>query len=182
MRRSVVATVLLFLAPMLAYAEIYKLAVTEEPGIRFYWWPVVKSPAGWAHDEGASLKSGVNMLVPIGQTFAGAPSVMYARADYKPRISDVHSIQEYVEKDRQELASESPETSITVLEPVKTSDGKVLTVLQYVIPIRKQWEVVAYGEEGEFYLLFTLSSRDEAAYRAALPAYYEMLHAYSERP
>lgn len=156
MRRSVVATVLLFLAPMLAYAEIYKLAVTEEPGIRFYWWPVVKSPAGWAHDEGASLKSGVNMLVPIGQTFAGAPSVMYARADYKPRISDVHSIQEYVEKDRQELASESPETSITVLEPVKTSDGKVLTVLQYVIPIRKQWEIVAYGEEGEFYLLFTL--------------------------
>ena len=87
-----------------------------------------------------------------------------------------------MEKDRRELASESPDTSITILEPVKTSDGKVLTVLQYVIPIRKQWEIVAYGEEGEFYLLFPLSSRDEAAYRAALPAYYDMLHAYSERP
>lgn len=182
MRRVAVVAILLSLVPVPTFAEIFKLAVPQDPGFRLYWWPVVKIPAGWEHNENVSREAGVNMLVPVGEKFADAPSVIYARADYKPRLPEVRSIAEYVERDRQDLASESPDTLITALEAVQTADGKSLAMREFVIPARKQWEVVAYGEEGEFYLLFTLSATSEAALKAALPVYYEMLHAYSERP
>jgi len=182
MRYLKVLVALVFLASMEASAEISKVAVPEDSGFQLYWWPVLPIPAGWLHDEGISRASGVNMLRPRGTTFAKAPAVMYGRADFKPRIPEVHSLIEYVAKDRNALAEESPTTVIAELQAVRNGDGKLLSVVSYVIPSRHQWELTAYGEEGEFYLLFTLSASSEAGFNQARPVFYAMLATYKERP
>jgi len=44
------------------------------------------------------------------------------------------------------------------------------------------WEKVSYGEEGEFYLIFTLSSRSEQGFKAALKDYELFISRYKETP
>ncbi len=121
------------------------------------------------------------MLLPRGRTFANAPAVMYARADFKPRVPDIHSLAEYLTHDKSDFAGESPTTVIADLPAVRAKDGKTLAMVSYVIPSRHQWELAAYGEEGEFYLLITLSASSEAGLNSAKTAFYEMLKSYKER-
>ena len=181
MQSRILVSLALLVLPTATVAEIYKLAVPTDNGLQLYWWPILPVPAGWVHDEDASRSSGVNMLIPLGKTFAGAPAVIYARADYKPRLPDIHSLAEYVANDRTELAKESATTVISKLPDVKTGDGRPLQVISYVIPSRHQWEVAAYGEEGDFFLLITLSASSEAGFNDARTVFYGMLAKYKER-
>lgn len=41
---------------------------------------------------------------------------------------------------------------------------------------------ISYGEEGEFYLIFTVSSRSLNGYQAAMNAYQQLIRRYKEKP
>ena len=43
------------------------------------------------------------------------------------------------------------------------------------------WERVSYGEKGDFYLIFTVSSRTEQGYKVALSAYKQFVNGYKEK-
>jgi hypothetical protein len=43
-------------------------------------------------------------------------------------------------------------------------------------------EQVSYGEEGDFYLIFTISSRSKATLAKAMNAYYKFIGGYKEKP
>ena len=63
-------------------------------------------------------------------------------------------------------------------------DGRVLNAVQ-LIPSSgsgAQWQTIAYGQEGAFYLVFALSAGGTLEHDTALPAFKQMLATYRAGP
>jgi hypothetical protein len=165
------------------FAEIFKLAIPTDRGIELYWWPQLRAPEGWVHDEDTSRSAGSNIFVPNGQSFSEAPAVMYGRALYKPYIPETRSLDELISDDKRDFQKHFPGVSIQRLPDLKTGASRSLRRFSYS-PFRSasvaqgSWEQTAYGEEGDFYLIFVVSAHTEAALRRALPAFYGLIANY----
>jgi hypothetical protein len=179
MRRALPLLVLLAASTPIS-ADIYKLAVPTDQGIQFYWWPIVPSIDGWTHDEGASRAHGVNALVPAGQTFSGAPAIIYARAMYKPRIPEVKSLGQLITDDIATFKQDFPGVAVDKLSAIRDGDGRSHPYYSFNPKGNGSWELVAYGEEGDFYLIFTLSGQSKAARDAARSAFEKLVSRYRE--
>ncbi len=110
-----------------------------------------------------------------------AEAVMYAKASYKPRVPESKSVEAMIESDKKDFREQSPGVVISEVNALVTSDGQVLRSLTFIPSEQGNWERVSYGEEGDFYLIFTVSARNKAAYEKALPAYEALIHAYREK-
>ena len=168
------------LMPFSAFAEIEKLAIPScNDKICFIWWPKITAPEGWHHDHKASLRYGFNAFTPDGSTFANAETVMYVRACYKPRDPETKSLAMLIEKDKKVFS-----TDFTIAETgsLKTADGKELISLTFFPHDRGNWERVSYGEEGDFYLVFTISSRSRLGFNDAKKQYEQFVASYKEKP
>ena len=64
---------------------------------------------------------------------------------------------------------------------LKTGDGQVVRSFTYFPPKEGNWERVSYGEEGEYYLIFTVSSRTKDGYAKAVPTYESLVQRYKEK-
>lgn len=162
-------------------AEIEKLGRPCETGLCLYWWPKLAPVEGWHHEPEPSQHYGANALAPEGSTFMDAETVMYAKASYKPRVPETKSLDALIENDKKEFLANVPGVVIAAAKPLTTGDGKKLKSVTFFPTAQGNWERVSYGEEGEFYLLFTISSRTKAGYERALPAYEEMIRGYKEK-
>lgn len=165
-----------------ARAEIEKTGEPCETGICLHWWPKLAPPKGWHQDRGSSLKYESNALAPDGSSFSDAEAVIYARALSKPGTPKTLSVAMLIEEDKSEVHSQDPDMAIKPVEAIVTADGRKLPAFTFVSAVQDTWEQVAYGEEGEYYLIFTLSARNEAAYQRALPAYLKLVRSYREKP
>jgi hypothetical protein len=165
-----------------AHAEIEKLATPTPNGMSFAWWPKVAIPPGWKHEREQSLAYGINALSPAGASFANAQSVMYAKAVYKPREPLVKSLDDLITKDKKEFLAENPKLTIREGDPIKSKDGKPFRVFSFIPRSEGNWERVAYGEEGEFYLVFVLSSRVEKGYNNSRQDFERLIREYKEKP
>ena len=165
-----------------AAAEIEKKAQPCEKGICLYWWPKLPPLANWHHEDGSSFRYDANALAPDGTTFADAPSVMYAKALYKPRAPQIKSVASLIADDKSQFISDVPGVLISEEKPLSTADGRKLRSFSYFPAQGGNWERVSYGEEGDYYLIFTLSSRTREAYDQALPSYEALIAAYHEKP
>ena len=74
------------------HAEIEKFATPTDAGIQLQWWPKVQLPPGWHFDPGSSHHFGFNAIAPDGSTFSKAETVMYANAEYKPRVPETTTV------------------------------------------------------------------------------------------
>jgi hypothetical protein len=165
-------------------AEIYKLAVPSDRGFELHWWPQLQVPDGWVHDEGTSRSTGTNILVPKGQSFSKAPAVMYGEALYKPRIPEVRSLDQLVSEDKRKFQADVPGILILPLPALKDGDGQSLRCFSYSPPQRDgkgSWEWTVYSEEGDFYLIFVISAKNEAALKMALPSFRRLIATYKEK-
>ena len=166
-----------------AAAEIEKYAVPSEQGFCLHWWPKLPSIEGWEQDREHSLHYSVNALVPSGSSFADSDVVMYAKAVYKPREPEATSLSVLIENDRSDFIKNVPGVKIEEVEPLTTGDGKKLRSLTFTPPASGgNWEQVSYGEEGDFYLIFTLSSRSADGFRSARAVYRDLISRYKEKP
>ena len=168
--KRIVLTLLLACLSFSAVAEIYKVAVPDERcgTVCFYWWPVLPHVDGWQQDMPNSYYYSANAQAPIGESFSNAESVIYAKALFKPRIPETKSLSQLI--------------VITLLDALKTAGGKVLESYQFFPRDKGNYERVSYGEEGEFYLVFTLSSRSKEGYESSMPAYLQFIGQYHEKP
>jgi len=173
---------LLLTLPAASHAEIEKIALPCETGICFYWWPKLPTVTGWHHDRDNSYLFSANAQAPDGYTFKNAESVIYAKALYKPRIPDTKSLTALIEDDKKRFLSHDPTITISESEAVATKDGKTLKVLAFVPKEKGNWELVAYGEEGDFYLVFTLSSRTKDGYTKNIATFKQFVAQYAEKP
>jgi hypothetical protein len=178
-RLSLFAVILLLVCGT-ALSEIEKVGRVCGDGVCPAWWPKLALVKGWHHDDEASLANGVNIQVPDGFTFSDAETVIYGRALYKPRNPEATSLEVLIKNDREEFLKENSSIEIAKVFPLKTKDGKALEARRFFPKSTGNWEEVSYGEEGDFYLLFTISSRSSAGFAAALPVYEQYIAQYKE--
>ncbi len=59
-----------------------------------------------------------------------------------------------------------------------TSDGSELESFTFFPAGKGNWEQVAYGEEGDYYLVFTVSSRSKDGFEKSWGAYEQFVKNY----
>ncbi|MBL0211959.1 MAG: hypothetical protein IPQ13_13775 [Holophagaceae bacterium] len=163
-------------------AEIEKTGVPSDTGINLYWWPKVSSPKGFEFQAEVSRRFGAKMFVQHGATFSNSESVIYAKAIYKPRMPEIKSLSALIDHDIAEFKGRDPKLKIVRAPFLPDGDGKLLQVLSFSPSGQGNWESVAYGEEGEFYLIFTISSQTSKGHEISFPAFKAMLQGYREKP
>ena len=144
--------------------------------------PTVRAPQGWAFKDGASTRYHARAFAPTGSTFADATAVMYAKA--VPKAGEAASLAAFMSQDiagfRAKDAKLQVKTGLTLVD----GDGRVLKAVE-LIPGSgggAQWQTIAYGEEGAFYLVFALSAGGVLEHESALPAFKQMLATYHAGP
>jgi hypothetical protein len=144
-----------------AQAEIVKNALPCEDKMCFYWWPQLPAQKGWHQDEGSSYKYNFNAQAKDKETFSSGDTVFYAKANYKPKSPGIMSLDAFIEDDHKTFRKDSPETKIEVVSPVVDGDGKKLKTFRFTPKTSGNFEQVAYGEEGEYFLVFTLTAKSK---------------------
>lgn len=179
LRRVLLLGILLSL-PLIALPEIEKVGQVCETGVCLAWWPKLEPATGWHHERGPSFQNGANVQVPDGFTFSNAETVIYAKAVYKPRIPETASLEAFIKKDKDEFLKDDPSIAITEVTPLKAKDGKVFESYNFFPKAEGNWEEVSYGEEGEYYLIFTISSRSHAGFLGSLQVFERYIAQYKE--
>jgi len=175
--RGKIVCLFLMLLPVLTTAEILKYAVPSSKGLDLYWWPKLGKLKGWSHDEAASRLDKINVLVPKGFTYDSAVAVIYGRACYKPKV-DEKTLAAFIESDKKGFKEDHPELTISEVKPLVDGDNVPIRSVEFFPKTKGNWERVSYLEEGDFYVIFTLSSRTRAAFDKALPAYSQLIRDY----
>lgn len=163
-----------------AQAGIYKTFTTCEEALCFHWWPILPEIEGWHQDEKASYHHKANAVAPDGFTFSNAEAVIYAKALYKPRIPETKTLDMLIADDHADFLRSDASIIITETTPLTTGDGKKMKSFTFFPGESGNWEKVSYGEEGDFYLIFTISSRTETGYKKNLPIYEQLIWHYKE--
>jgi hypothetical protein len=165
-----------------AHAEVTRLAFPSDSGFDLVWWPKLTAPASWEQDYDASVANAINVLVPKGGSFSDADTIMYARAFFRETPGTPPTLAEFIENDFKSHRSFDPSLNIAESQPLKIADGTSLKVFTFFPEESGSWEKVAYGEDGQFYLLFVLSSRTDAGYKDALEEFESAVGSYTREP
>jgi hypothetical protein len=177
-----ITALLLVMIALPAQAEIIKSAIPCKTGNCLYWWPQAPSPAGWHQDREASEANGINVQIPDGFTFAAAETVIYAKALYKPLVPTLTSLAILIDKDKNDFMTRDPGLLIADAAAFPSGDDKLLKSFTFNPSGDGNWEQVAYGEEGDFYLIFTVSTRTAKGLAGAMGAYKTFIRNYKEKP
>ena len=173
------AALLIALVPA-AHADVEKVATLCQNSICPHWWPKVNLPAGWHHDRDFSIHYNFNAIVPEGQSFSDAETVMYANAVFKPRVPESKTLKEFITNDHASFRKDVPDLSIVPAGNLTTADGKSAASWKLQPKTTGQWERVSYLEEGEYYIVFVISSRTEAGLNKNMLAYESLIRKYKE--
>jgi hypothetical protein len=184
MIRNIIATSLILMLgiPFHANAEIEKIAIPCDNTVCFYWWPKLAAIKGWHNDQALNVRASANILVPVGDTFSDAETVIYAKALYKPRIPKTKSLEMLIDDDKNHFIRSFGTMDIREVDPLTTGDGKRFRSFTFFPEGEGSFEQVTYGEEGEFYLIFTVSSKTMNGYRKSMKIYKELIKQYREAP
>lgn len=166
-----------------ARAEIVKMAVPDTSGLKLFWWPKLPVLAGWHQDPGASQAYSVNALVPDGQSFSDADTVMLGKANYKPSTPAIKTVQQLVDDDIKVTTQQASGVQVHKAADIADADGKSFTVYDFAPAAATGgvWEAVAYGEEGDYFLIFMTSARSKAGFDKNLPVFEQLVKTYAEK-
>jgi hypothetical protein len=178
MYRLLAFAIVLVAASATASAEIEKVAVPTDNGLTLHWWPKLPDVAGWHFDRDASYHYGFAAWAPDNFTFADAETVIYARAIYKPRDPETKSLDVLIERDKQHFLAKSPGIRIEPAPSLPTADGRNFRSLSFAPSGNGNWERAGYGEEGDYFLVFIVSSRSQSGYQAAKATFETFIARY----
>ena len=180
MKKSIPVLVLVLAAALPAAAEIEVVETPSSAGMVKQWWPKVAPPKGWEHDREHSLAYGINAMAPQGKTFGDAETVMYGKAMYRPRELELRDVDMLIARDKRKALMSDPPRKSSNAGALRTADGTALKTVTYA-PGKGEgnWERVAYGQDGDYYVLFAVSSRTKKGLEAARPAFEQMVKGYS---
>ena len=107
---------------------------------------------------------------------------MYANAIYKPRSPKDKTLKIFIQGDKEQAQKNHPDIQILKAADLVTADGKKLPSFTFFPTTEGNWERVSYADEGDFYLIFTLSARTKAGYDKAVLDYQTLIKNYKEKP
>jgi len=169
--RSVVTGTLLCAAMGALPARAEMLQFSTPDGIKS--WPKLETITDWHQDQESSLKQSANIIIPDGVDPATAEMRIEARGF--PRTGN--SLAQMLDTDRAAEAG-----AIVAKQPdLYDKDATVFTVYSFAPApgSNASWRAVAYSEEGDTLLAFTLRARSKAAYDQGLPVFAETIHKYA---
>lgn len=167
---AVLLAACLVLAPGLARAEMLQFAGPD--GTKS--WPKLPDIADWHQDQELSMKLAANFLVPDGADPATSDVTIQARGF--PRNGD--SLPQLMDKDQAAAAS----AQITKRPDLYDKDSTPFNLVTFA-PAAGQpgdWKAVAYSEEGEYLLAFTLDAKSKAAFDKNLPVFTALVQHYAK--
>jgi hypothetical protein len=169
----------LTIAPV--WSEIEKTAVPTDHGLELLWWPKVAIPDGWKHDREVSTENYVNMMYPKGESFADSPVVMYTRALYHEHGDTEKELAQAIAEDHQGFLGRFPDSKIAEVAPIETGDGTKLRTFSFAPNTKGNWELVAYGREPTFVVMFCISAHSRAALEQHRPEFLAMVRSYTSK-
>jgi hypothetical protein len=139
-------------------------------------WPKLPDIADWHQDQELSMKLAANFLVPDGADPATSEVTIQARG--YPRSGETGSLSQLMDKDQ---GAAPPGTQVTKRPDVYDKDTTPFTMVAFA-PAAGQagdWKAVAYSEEGEYLLAFTLDAKSKAVYDKNLPVFTTLIQRYA---
>jgi hypothetical protein len=95
-------------------------------------------------------------------------------------MPETKSLDMLISNDQKEFRSADSEIVITQARSLTTGDNKTLRSFTFFPKTKGNWEQVSYGEEGDFYLIFTISSKSQKGFDSSLDTYRTLLSRYKE--
>jgi hypothetical protein len=140
-------------------------------------WPKLPDIGEWHQDQELSTRLGVNYLVPDGADPATSDVSIQARG-YSRNTGGVSSLSQLMDQDRN---AAPPGAQLTKRADVPDKDGTPFTLVSFA-PAQAgagDWKAVAYSEEGEYLLAFTLDAHSQAGYDKNLPVFTGLIRRYA---
>lgn len=180
MKINVVATLIAFilLSPLYGFCQLEGHGVMDESinGIRLYQRPVIKIPEGWQEQEEAGQELECLVLVPKKEKKV-SETMIYAMAIHKDKPGQ--SLSSFIEDDIAHFKTNNKKGLVKEADPLKTVKGLV-KVYEFSYPYKEKHfnQAVAYAEDGEYFVTFTLTGKSPAAYKMGKAAFALVLSSY----
>jgi hypothetical protein len=154
--RNFICSVLTASVPAFAATEQVELKCIHRPC--YEWLPVLKPPPGWQTDRERNLTYYVTFLTLEGQPRHHTEVLIYAQALAKSRFKDARSLDAFIRKVQKNYPNSHPPLVAKPAEPIRTADGKLVQTWRLIPKGYGRWERVAYFEEGDLYMAFTIGA------------------------
>lgn len=174
-------TTFMLLGTPVVHGEIERLGYPGERGMVLHWWPKVTAPAGWFRDDKLSLSEGVNMHILEGETFVDSPAVMYTRAFYNDKGVSAKELEQTITDDLAAFRERDAAMKIEELGPTLTADGTRLRTFAFKPAGEGHFELVAYGREPKYVIMFCISARTAKLLDQHRPAFQALVRSYSSK-
>jgi hypothetical protein len=160
--------------PLPARAEMLQFSTPD--GIKS--WPKLPDIPDWHQDRESSLRLAANSLIPDGVDPASAEVTIQARGFPRRGNGTTTSLSQIVDADR---TAAPAGTQVKQLANVADKDGTPFNLYAFAPASGSSgsWKAVAYSEEGDYLLAFTLNARSQSAYDTNLPVFTALIQKYA---
>ncbi len=171
---------LALLIALLPRAWAQDSTIAEGPGVILYSERAhayaLTAPQGWVFDAEAARNQGLPaVLYPEGDSWRESVAVMYPNTVHR---RDGEGVERLIARDIQTFREHGPALRVEIAEPETTRDGKPALVRLFSGGEHGNFEAVGYVEEARAHTLLVLTSRTQAAFQDALPAFRALLRSY----
>lgn len=139
------------LMPLTARAEVEKVEMKCEKGPCVKWFPKVTPPRAWHYDEDESAEQGVKVFAPDDMH---SDMRIYTYAIQKADKPALHTLDDVIAHEKENYK----EGRVMEGKPLSTLDGKKLRTFLYATKDEIRWDQASYGEEGQFYVVFAITT------------------------
>ena len=160
-------------------ADIEKIAHPAEGRIDFMWWPKVTLSDRWERDELASRQNYINLWVLKGQDARSSPVVLYARAIYHENGDTAKELADAIAEDHEGFLQHYPGSKVEEITAVETADRTRLRTFRFTPGDGGRWDMVAYGREPRYVLMFCISADSKMTLEANRAEFLAMVRSYT---
>jgi hypothetical protein len=139
------------------------------------WAFMMSAPRGWVGECHAEKSTGATVAYwPASGQWATSTSVMYVSVYSK----NGESLAQVIEHDSASFKERNPEGVIADGDPIKASDGELLTVKLTAGLKGGRFEAIAYADQPTAVLIIGLTSKTETDRDSAMGAFRELIGRY----
>jgi hypothetical protein len=138
-------------------------------------WPKLPDMPEWHQDQESSLRLAANSVIPDGVDPASAEVKIEARGFPRRGNGGSTSLDQLLESDRDAAPAG---TQVKQLTDVADKDGTPFHL--YAFTAEGSHRVMAYSEEGDYFLAFTFLARSQAAYDNNFPVFVSLIKKYAK--